>query len=262
MPTTMASLTASTSSATPSAPSSTLQHGILNDTSLAAVTSSDNNRHVFFQDFNGSLRHTVFDQSANSWTNEADFVSTNSPPRNHTPLAAISINSGGLGEIHVFFVNTSNVLTAALYMLDTGLVGSRNPMNDSFAVATKSRSLSMTPMPLSQTGTSAEAVMTYEAPGGNITALRGYFSPGSSTTTQWLWQNVSDAVYSSFNGTGTSLSAPIGSTASYTPGPGLSFYFTFFNSEALSDIKASPLYLVNFKNWTGLCKSLHHFLCK
>lgn len=40
--------------------------GILNDTSLAAITTSDNNRHIFFQDFNSSLRYTIFSNSTGS----------------------------------------------------------------------------------------------------------------------------------------------------------------------------------------------------
>ena len=239
----------------PSATSTpTLKHGILNDTSLAAVTSLDGNRHVIFQDFNGSLRHTVYDQAPSSWINEADFVSAGSIPRNNTPLAAININGGGSGEIHVFSINTAGIVTATLYFLDDDLVGSPNPMNSTFLAATSSRTLSISSMPSSENGTVAEAILLYEAPSGNITTLRGYFSPGSSTDVGWLWYNASEIIYSSFDNTGTWLSPPIGSTCSSI------VYFAFFNPNAISNTTASPLYLMQFNNWTELRKFPHRCL--
>ena len=246
-PTTPASLTISSPSTT-STP--TLKSGILNDTSLAAVTSPDGNRHVFFQDFKGSLRHTVFDQAANSWTNEPDNITTSSAPRLHTPLAAISIKFGGSGEIHVFFLNTDGFVTAALYVVDSGFIGSPNPMNNTFLAAADTRTLSISSMSLSENGTVAEAILLYEAPSGNITTLRGYFSPGDSTTNEWLWQNVSEAIYSSFDNVDTWLSPPLGSDC-FILRPSQMVYFGFFNPNAISNSTASPLYFIQFNNWTG-----------
>ena len=43
-------------------------HAILNDTSLAAVSTSDGNRHVFFQDASWNIRECVFTLSTGKWS--------------------------------------------------------------------------------------------------------------------------------------------------------------------------------------------------
>ena len=238
----------------------------MNDTSLAAATVSDRHgtyRHIFFQDFNSSLGHSVFDQSASSWADEADFILTDSALRSHTPLAAIYLNTTDFHVIQVFFVNTDNLLTATWFYLTNDPGGpSYNPipMNESLAVATGTRSLTVNLMPLTQTNESiyAEAIVLYEAPSGNITVLRGYFSNANSNDTGWLWQNISDAVYSHFRGTSTWLSAPIGSAC--TIQTFFVCWFTFFNAGIFSDVTASPLSVVQFQNWTNLCEFSHYVL--
>ena len=243
----------------PSATSApTPKHGILNDSSITAVTTVEGNKHIFFQDINGSLRHTVFSQFAKSWADEADFLSTATTPQNHTPIAAIEFRFGNnTDEIHVFFINTKNLLAAVLYSPTSVIVGSPNPMNNSFPASAASRTLSISSMQLSQNGTYAEAILMYEAPSGNITTLRGYFSTSGFTSTIWLWQNVSEAIYEPVNNAGSWFSPPLASSCN----PGFdqssqTVYIYFFNPNALSDKSACPLYCLQFVNWTGLLPDL------
>ena len=183
---------------------------------------------------------------------------SSSPPRNHTPLVAIVIDLGSsVSEIHLFYTTSHGFLAATLYVVGDVIEGNPTPMNSSFAVASDSRALSITLVPRSQNGTAAEAILLYEGPYGNITILRGCFSP-ISTSIQWIWYNISGTIYSSFHEAGTWLSPPITAECDCF-GPSfdnisLTNYisFTFFNPNALSNRTASPLYTISWQNWNGL----------
>ena len=242
---------------TTDAPSPPLKRGILNDTSLATVTTFEGNRHVFFQDLNGSLRHTVFYQGANSWANEADYVNLASSARNHTPIAAIKLGAEILGfdRILIFYVSIENVLASTLYGVHAANILNGNLMNNSFPVVTGSRTLSVTQMALSQNETT-EAVLLYEAPGADFTALHGYLS-ASESNPQWLWQNVSEAVYSQLDKSNVRLSPPFASGPSSSE-PAQVVKILIFNSNALSDATTSPLYFIylGLRRFQNPCLSL------
>lgn len=244
--------TSLSSSVVPSSTPAPAIQGILNDTSLAAVTSNDGNRHLFFQHFNGSLRHTVHDHAVNAWTNNVDFVATPSVPQMHTPLAAVNIEYA-LGQIHLFYVGMNGSLAAALYQTSGEYTGNLVPMNGSFLAAAGTRSLSVTTRSF-QNGTSTTAMMLYEAPNGNITVLRGSFTVGGPLT-QWIWQNVSEAVYSSLKESDLWLSPPVSALYSgISDSSTMAIQLAFFNSDATLNDTSSPLYTVYYTNWTDLCK--------
>ena len=62
---------------------------ILNDTSLAAVSDSDGNRYLFFQDPIGLIRGVI--RTDNQWSTNLN-LGTSSNAKNYTPLAAIALN--------------------------------------------------------------------------------------------------------------------------------------------------------------------------
>lgn len=62
-------------------------HGIMEDTSIAAVTTLDGTRHVIFQDIGGSLRQMVYSASSKSWATGTNAIITGGA-RDHTPIAA------------------------------------------------------------------------------------------------------------------------------------------------------------------------------
>ena len=82
------SATAPQNPANTSSPQSTnaIQY-VLNDTSLAAIVLPGGDRHIFFQDNNGSIRRAIRSASENLWT-ISQSLNLSSTPKNHTPLAA------------------------------------------------------------------------------------------------------------------------------------------------------------------------------
>ena len=64
---------------------------ILNDTSLAAVSLSNGDRHLFFQDNTGLIRRAVRVESNGQWTTSPNLNAStdlSSNPKRHTPLTA------------------------------------------------------------------------------------------------------------------------------------------------------------------------------
>ena len=65
-------------------------HAIVNDTSLAAVSTSDSNRHIFFQEQSWNIRAAVFTYSSGKWSALTSYVIVTNA-KHHTPLSAIQI---------------------------------------------------------------------------------------------------------------------------------------------------------------------------
>ena len=81
----------STSITTPTGTPAALQHGILDDSSFAAMAMTNNDRYIFFQDQNGTVRQAIYAQSSSAWVTNIDLVvATNA--RNHTPMATALIS--------------------------------------------------------------------------------------------------------------------------------------------------------------------------
>ena len=78
-----------------------MTHGILDDSSFAAVTASGGARYVFFQDINGSLRQALYSPATFSWAADMDLIIPGSvDARNNTPLSAtIDIVPDGSDEV-------------------------------------------------------------------------------------------------------------------------------------------------------------------
>ena len=198
--------TAPSPSNTPINPST---DGIMSDTSVSAVLTGDNNKHLFFQDVNGSLRHTFWANSNNSWSIEADFLSVSSQPQNNTPIGVIPIVASGEGHaedvsvIHVFFLSEEGFLTATTYSLSPSgptnpITSNPTPMNASFSVAKGSRLLAVDRIPMTDATALGQAALFYEDPNGMLTTLIGTanFSV-TDWSLQWTWQNFTDVMFSS-----------------------------------------------------------------
>ena len=252
-----------------SLPSTPSNHSILNDTSLAAVTTVDHNKHLFFQDVNGSLRYTVYDAGSNSWISGANYVPTSSLPRSLTPLAATEIYSlnkaasdytAGQSYIHLFYVDKDNILTAAVVYTSTSSQNLPVPMNNTYSVAPGSRNLKVSPLQVpSNQGFFAEAMLTYESSASNITTLRGHFQ-GSSGAPQWQWTDVTTSVSSTLTQYGISLSTPF--TTSVLEGtdskglPTQDIAFSFLNPAALTANTDDLFQQLSFGNWSTNRKHL------
>ena len=151
--------------------------GALIDTSLAAIKSATGNRHVFFQDVNGSLCHIAFSASQNTWLPSIDLVPTPTPPRKYTPIAVADIQTGSDNDVGVclFYFDTSNSIVVAPY--GSALTSEAELIfigNSSVPVATDSRSLNIYQLPSNRPPNSiirSEALLFYENPTGNMTTL-------------------------------------------------------------------------------------------
>ena len=83
-----------------------LEHGVLDDSSFAAVTLQDGSRYVFFQDINGSLRQAYYSQTASSWTSDINQIIPNTTDaKSNTPLAAVPLYNSGNDEVKHFDSN-------------------------------------------------------------------------------------------------------------------------------------------------------------
>ena len=86
-------------------------HGILNDTSLAAVSNSDRSKYVFFQDISEDLRQICYSSSTQSWSAGINLAIPYATPRNKTPLAAtLQLEStDGSDEVKPFLLTLGSV---------------------------------------------------------------------------------------------------------------------------------------------------------
>lgn len=246
---------------------------IYNETSLAAVTTLDNNRHVFFQDSNGSLRHTVFSVSNRSWSEHIDYVNLPKPPAWETPITALQLNQQNSNmttnetnvyqDIQIFYLSADNYIATAFYPLYEGLLSSYadtftgTAIDGSYLVTEGSRVLSVSSMTPTRNDTAAEALLVYEAPGREITALYGYFI-GSA----WQFQNVSEAIYTALaeQDADCVIWAPVAVSTPKTNGI-QQVVVTFGNSAALHNTSAPSLYQLDFNKWTGSGESSFRLAC-
>ncbi|KAM0799383.1 hypothetical protein BDR22DRAFT_910741 [Usnea florida] len=184
-------------------PISTTQY-ILNDTSLAAIVLSDGDRHVFFQDSNGSIRHAIRSASENQWTISIS-LNLSSRPKNHTPLAANGYSSG-FDSIGLLYVSENHVLVSAqpiegFWSQDSSL-GNRS-------TAVDTRSLSFWFLPgieaYGNTSNVNKALLLYENSTGQVSALLNYQMQWADITSQRSRSLPNEFKQSVSNGDSTTL---------------------------------------------------------
>ena len=183
LPSTDSSGQSTTTPAVPSPTSPVLVNGAMKDTSLASVTTANNDRHLFFQDINSTLRHAIYSTSQDTWLSSVDFLITPQRPRNGTPIAVLDASAGadpGL-PVNVYFVDENNNLAAVQF--PPTMAG--NLLNNSFFVFPETRSLSVVQLPSSD-----QTFLFYESPYQNVTVLEGMQTGPLGGI--WIWNNVSD----------------------------------------------------------------------
>ena len=62
------------------------KHGIADNSSLSIITTSEGNKHLFFQEQNGVIRQSFYDTMKGSWVSSSNIIVT-SNARNNTPIA-------------------------------------------------------------------------------------------------------------------------------------------------------------------------------
>ena len=93
-----ASLSPASPSSAPTAAPVVLQHGILNDSSFAALATPNSDRYIFFQDLNGTIRYAIYAQSSSTWVTNIDLVVA-TDAKNNTPLTTLSTTNPSVGNL-------------------------------------------------------------------------------------------------------------------------------------------------------------------
>ena len=123
-------------------------------------------------------------------------------------------------------------------------------MNGSLLAAADTRTLSVALLPPDGDSASDTAILLYEAPNGNITVLNGSFIEDG-----WSWQNISEAIYASLQGADVWLTPPASSIYAGISGTvpnGESVRLALFNSDAIYNGTACPLYIALIDDWRGI----------
>ena len=176
-------------------------HGVFNDTSLAVIMTPDDNRHLFFQDINGSLRRTVFSQSLGTWSKNADFIQTPQQPRLRTPLSVYRMN---LVPFILCYADINDTLVAFQYYPPPILLNSPHALFDSsYLTLPSGRSLNIVPLqshvpqgPKNNSSTNRTLILDnfllfYSSPSNNVTVLHG----SENLNDTWTWQNVTESFH-------------------------------------------------------------------
>lgn len=191
----------------------------LNDSSMSAVLTPEGDRHLFFQDVNGTLRHAIFSKSSDSWLANIDWISVQRLPKNHTPISALqTVQPFGVPGFNVFYTDINNTVAAVQWSpqgsshFDPSAI-----INSSFDSGQGSRSISVcrlstnasqsnsaAPPPAVSTkpvNTIDEALLLFETATRDITVLHGIIvfeqvvaSNGVPYTNSygWSWNNVTE----------------------------------------------------------------------
>ncbi|KAL9071738.1 MAG: hypothetical protein Q9161_004002 [Pseudevernia consocians] len=186
---------------------------ILNDTSLAAVSLSNGDRHLFFQDNTGLIRRAVRVQSSGQWTTSPNLNASTDPsskpssnPKRFTPLTATGPTFQK--DMSLYYISENGIVSSNFWREgESSWEQDQQFGNYSTAVDTRSLSISLFPMAnsssslniLGENSTANIALLFYETPNGKVSALlhrlilkivdensqAGSFSP-ESPQDQWI----------------------------------------------------------------------------
>ena len=250
---------ASASTVSPSQPP--LVNGALKDTSLASTSTADGNRHVFFQDINGTLRHAQFSAATNGWLPSIDFLLTEQQPRNHTPISAIQALplDDRDAEINIYFVDVNDTLSAVQYSISpVGLLGAADLLNETIPVSSSARSLSVSRLLSNGSNIEDEYLLFYENPNNGVSVMHGQYinalkAEGGGQKAYayvWAWNNVSELFYLEDPDEldGSRLSAPFSVIFSDDG----SLFGNFYNSESINNHSSATCYDWHISNFSAL----------
>ena len=265
------------SSSSSSSSSSVLDHGAMNDTSLSAIQDADGNRHVFFQDLNGTLCHVLFSRATNRWAETVDFIPVERQPRNLTPISVVTARTSLIATyFNIFYIDTANTIAAFQYAANQSLLLTQYPLiNSTFSTLPDTRSLSILEMntstesELELNGTSTvimttciQYLLVYQRPTKEITVLNGFgfnFSSGDFgdySVSSWNWNNAS----THSKGLHVEGFGPSGGPFSLTKDPSVSSiqpYFAYFHNSQSGSAKPYALE-IGFSSSSELGKTPFH----
>ena len=252
-----------------------LLHSMLSNSSLAALVTGDDHRHVFFQDVAGNIREAVYPSSGGQWQAGIDKVVA-TDARNHTPISVFQVTGkapypvsrhppladviGSMKtdtcKICLFYIAANDSLAVQTFQAGSwsnsasgspasafASVGSDTGLQK-FTAASGSRTLSATYVPGNDTGS---AYFIYQIPDGNITALLASPHPSEDGYT---WQDIDFKSADDRYGYPALDGSVVSSTISKT-GNGVDFYT--FGLGKYANASDSRIYTLQHGNgtWTG-----------
>ncbi|MCJ1263278.1 hypothetical protein MMC22_003148 [Lobaria immixta] len=172
------------------------QHGILNDSSLAALSLPNGDRRLFYQDYTGQINQAAYSSSSRKWPLTLTSVVA-SDAKNYTPLAAV--NLVGEAKIYLIYVSTNGSLAAAMRTGDgwsrpSHKNGFRDGRISQFVAGTDSRSLTVTEIPDQN---STRIFLVYENSDGFVSMMEGTAFLSATGFLDWEWQDLTRKFQSS-----------------------------------------------------------------
>ena len=275
----------SSPSTTPGTPSEAppvtpvVNHGAMNDTSLSAIQDTEGNRHLFFQDLNGTLCHILFSKATNSWVEGVNFISSERPPRNLTPISVVKAKETIIATyFNIFYIDDANTIAAVQYSANQSLLPAPYPIiNDTFSTSSNTRSLSVLGMRNSTVSVIEpneedadlttfwnQYLLAYEDPAKQITVLNGSSSNYSSSgfgdisVFSWNWNNASTDVNGSYLGDIGGLSGPFSLANESSSSFDQPYNGYFYDPSSVHVSGESTIYEVGFSQLSELGKIPYH----
>ena len=198
-------------------------HGILDDSSFAAVATPEGNRHVFFQDRNGTLRQATYAQSSSVWNVAMNHLDIDDV-RHLTPISATVREDTNLlyvviplslirspcrltvEQVYLFYIHANNSLGGQAYSpgrgwqgfpaigQEMGGFGNEFPNLSNFVAAEGSRSLSVSLVPRAAP---VEICIFFEGKNHTMTAMYGAELRPPSNDPSWIWKDLTNGTVSS-----------------------------------------------------------------
>lgn len=177
------------------------KHGVLNDSSLAALSLVNGDRRLFYQDYTGQINQAAYSSSSREWPSTFTSVVA-SDAKNYTPLAAVNLVDQAKVQtqgIYLFYVSTNGSLAAV--MDQDGAWTGPGPDHEffdgrisQFVAGTDSRSLSVTEIPDQN---STRMLLIYENSDGFVSMIEGTAFRRASRFLDWEWQDLTSKFQSS-----------------------------------------------------------------
>ncbi|MCJ1247925.1 hypothetical protein MMC30_005140 [Trapelia coarctata] len=177
------------SSPTPSGvptPLANSAHGLLNDTSMAAVTTSDGHRHAFFQEKTGIIRESIYISSTAKWLTDVSYIIA-TDARNYTPMSTFGVLAP-TEQIYLFYIDRNDHITYQMFDSRYGIWRNSSSSTDGISnliAAPDSRILSATPRP-DPTSDSFTIFLFYESSNGSVVWLKG-LPDFTFVFPRWTW---------------------------------------------------------------------------
>ncbi|MCJ1382359.1 hypothetical protein MMC17_005472 [Xylographa soralifera] len=175
-------------------------HKILNDTSVAAVTLTNGDQRLFFQDTSGAIRESIYNFAADQW--EADtgnIIATDA--RNNTPIATFDIMSEPQSGNSDAWLNHEEVCQEPSL---SPLRRRTEYLQIFMFYIIQNTILPIIPIGANETIASMQAFLVYENTHGNVSVINNInLWSLLDHPNQPTWEDIAEPLYDAYPGDGT-----------------------------------------------------------